>query len=200
MEEEDGRNPDVVRDLIDLGDPTDESPGEVGISLHAIIGNPNPRTMRVKIKMKGHQFIALIDTGSTHNFVHPRVVRRTGLRVTKHLPVGEPSLTPETPTDAEQDETGFSLQALDSNISDQMAPERHKPAKEEVKCKRGGTDEKKDEIPGRLGLNDKAGQMASPASFTIKEEKGQPRGSSDEAKDKQCGRPGFKDPDHAIYH
>ena len=115
-------------------------------------------------------------------------------------PPQEPPQTQETLTDDKQDETGPSLQALDSNITDQMAPERHKPAKEEIKCQRGGSDEKKDEIPGRLGLNDKAAEVASPASFTIKEEKGQPRGSTDGAKDKQRGRPGCKDPDKAICH
>ena len=115
-------------------------------------------------------------------------------------PPQEPPQTQETLTDDKQDETGPSLQALDSNITDQMAPERHKPAKEEIKCQRGRSDEKKDEIPGRLRLNDKAAEVASPASFTIKEEKGQPRGSTDGAKDKQRGRPGCKDPDNAICH
>ena len=77
-----------IRDLIDLSEPQEGPAEEVGISLHAMVGNPDPKTMRVKIKVKGHTFIALIDTGSTHNFVHPRVVRRTGIRVTRHPPVG----------------------------------------------------------------------------------------------------------------
>ena len=32
--------------------------------------------------------MALIDTGSTYNFIHPRVVRRVWMKVLKHKPIG----------------------------------------------------------------------------------------------------------------
>jgi hypothetical protein len=44
--------------------------------------------MRVEVKLSSHNFVALIDTGSTHNFIHPRVGRRVGLNVLKHKPIG----------------------------------------------------------------------------------------------------------------
>ncbi|XP_011013834.1 PREDICTED: uncharacterized protein LOC105117775 [Populus euphratica] len=74
-------------DLIDLGEPPEEGNEDIGISLHAIIGSPNPKTMRVEVKLSGHNFVALIDTGSTHNFIHPRVARRVGMKVLKHKPI-----------------------------------------------------------------------------------------------------------------
>jgi len=87
VEEETEENNFMVEDLIDLGDPQEEGKEGIGISLHAIIGSPNPKTMRVEVKLSGHNFVALIDTRSTHNFIHPRVVRRVGLNVLKHKPI-----------------------------------------------------------------------------------------------------------------
>jgi hypothetical protein len=78
----------MTRDLIDLRDPKEEGTKEVGISLHAIIRNPNPKTMRVEVKPNGCNFMALIDTRSTHNFLHPRVFKRVGLNVSRHKLIG----------------------------------------------------------------------------------------------------------------
>jgi hypothetical protein len=77
----------LTRDLIDLEDPQEDSTEEVDISLHAIIGSPNPKTMKVEVKLNGHNFIALIDIENTHNFLHPIVARRVGLNVSKHKPI-----------------------------------------------------------------------------------------------------------------
>jgi hypothetical protein len=54
----------VPEDLIDLGDLQEESKEGINISLHVIIGSPNPKTMRVSVKLNGHNFVALIDTGT----------------------------------------------------------------------------------------------------------------------------------------
>jgi hypothetical protein len=43
--------------------------------------------MKVEVKLNGHNFIALIDIGSTHNFLHPIVARRVRLNVSKHKPI-----------------------------------------------------------------------------------------------------------------
>jgi hypothetical protein len=43
--------------------------------------------MRVKVKLNGHNFMALIDTRSTHNFIHLRVARKVGMKVLKHKPI-----------------------------------------------------------------------------------------------------------------
>jgi hypothetical protein len=47
--------------------------------------------MMVEVKLSSHNFVALIDTGSTHKFmafIHPRVARRVRLNVLKHKPIG----------------------------------------------------------------------------------------------------------------
>jgi hypothetical protein len=40
--------------------------------------------MRVEVKSNGYNFTALIDTRSTHNFLHPRVSKKVGLNVSRH--------------------------------------------------------------------------------------------------------------------
>jgi hypothetical protein len=77
----------VPEDLIDLWDPQEEGKEGINISLHAIIGSPNPKTMRVVVKLSGHNFVVLINTGSTYNFIHLRVARRVGMKVLKHKPI-----------------------------------------------------------------------------------------------------------------
>lgn len=49
------------------------------ISLHAIAGFLNPRTMRIQGRVKDCVVVILIDTGSTHNFLDPMVARKIGL-------------------------------------------------------------------------------------------------------------------------
>lgn len=50
------------------------------ISLHAIAGIRKEDTMQVHIAIGNEQITALIDSGSTHNFVCADVVRRIGLQ------------------------------------------------------------------------------------------------------------------------
>lgn len=49
------------------------------ISLHAITGRRIGDTMQVRITIGSHAFTALIDSGSTHNFVSREVAQKTGL-------------------------------------------------------------------------------------------------------------------------
>jgi hypothetical protein len=56
---------------------------EAEISLNAITGTPNEKTMRLLGILRGQQVIILIDSGSTHNFVDEHVVKRMGLSSTK---------------------------------------------------------------------------------------------------------------------
>ena len=88
IEELEEEKKNVPEDLIDLEELQEEGNEGINISLHAIIGSPNPKTMRVVVKLSGHNFVALIDTGSTYNFIHPRVVRRVWMKVLKHKPIG----------------------------------------------------------------------------------------------------------------
>ena len=39
------------------------------ITLYALVGNPSAQTMKVKGRIKNHEIVSLIDSGSTHNFL-----------------------------------------------------------------------------------------------------------------------------------
>lgn len=39
------------------------------ISLHAVTGITTSQTMQVQLSINGHDFLALLDSGSTHNFI-----------------------------------------------------------------------------------------------------------------------------------
>lgn len=49
---------------------------ELGISLHAITGFNSPKTMWLRGRVNNQECVALIDSGSTHNFLDPRIMRR----------------------------------------------------------------------------------------------------------------------------
>jgi hypothetical protein len=51
------------------------------ISLNAITGTPNPRTMRLVGVLKNQQVVILIDSGSAHNFVDAHLAKLLGLQV-----------------------------------------------------------------------------------------------------------------------
>ncbi|EOX93785.1 Uncharacterized protein TCM_002711 [Theobroma cacao] len=50
------------------------------ISLHALAGTSNPRTMRIREKIHGHVATILIDSGSTHNFINDGFAAKIGLQ------------------------------------------------------------------------------------------------------------------------
>jgi hypothetical protein len=52
---------------------------ELGISIHALSGSPNQKTMRFVGHICGRAVVILVDTGSTHNFMDPSVVQRVHL-------------------------------------------------------------------------------------------------------------------------
>ena len=49
------------------------------VSLHAIAGIRTEDTMLVPVYIHGHRLTALLNSGSTHNFVHVDLMRRMGL-------------------------------------------------------------------------------------------------------------------------
>ncbi|XP_042983164.1 uncharacterized protein LOC122312586 [Carya illinoinensis] len=83
------------------------------ISLHAITGSLNPRTMRVKGKVGSQWATILIDTGSTHNFLDPAVVIKGQLpinqerRVRVRVASGEQLLS-----EGESVQTRFNIQGI----------------------------------------------------------------------------------------
>lgn len=62
---------------------------EMQISVHALAGSNSFRTMRIIGNLKGRNLTILIDSGSTHNFVEPSIVKWSGQKVesTEELPV-----------------------------------------------------------------------------------------------------------------
>jgi hypothetical protein len=52
---------------------------EPEISLNAITGTPNPKTIRIVGNLKGQQVVILIDSGSTHNFVDAQLAAMLGI-------------------------------------------------------------------------------------------------------------------------
>jgi len=53
------------------------------ISLHAMTGKDNPETMKIYGRIGKTIFLALIDSGSTHNFMSLALARKLGLQPTK---------------------------------------------------------------------------------------------------------------------
>ena len=51
------------------------------ISLHAMTGSPTPQTMRVTRLIRRHAISVLIDTDSTHNFLHPYLAKKASLSI-----------------------------------------------------------------------------------------------------------------------
>lgn len=50
------------------------TPDEPVISLHALAGISSPQTLKIRGFIKHHPIVVFIDSGSTHNFIHQRVV------------------------------------------------------------------------------------------------------------------------------
>ena len=48
---------------------------EPEISIHALCGSPNPKTMRIIGQVGRKTVVILIDTGSTHNFIDPAIIQ-----------------------------------------------------------------------------------------------------------------------------
>jgi hypothetical protein len=55
---------------------------DLGISLHALIGITGANTMQLLVNIAGQELHALVDSGSTHTFIHDVIVHRLGLKVT----------------------------------------------------------------------------------------------------------------------
>jgi hypothetical protein len=58
-----------------------ETEPEPKISQHALTGWSSPKTMRVAVKIRSLEVVALINSDSTHNFISERVARLLRLPV-----------------------------------------------------------------------------------------------------------------------
>ena len=71
--------------LMDLADDEDDPLAEINdveISLHALTGLNAADAMLLQVTVAGVQLRALVDTGSTHTFIHSTLAQRLGLTVT----------------------------------------------------------------------------------------------------------------------
>lgn len=59
---------------------------ELEITLHALTGWSAPRTMRIKAAIGSHELVALVDSGSTHNFISERIAGTLSFTVTPTEP------------------------------------------------------------------------------------------------------------------
>lgn len=55
----------------------------VGVSLCWVVGLTNPKTMKLKGVISGHEVIVMVDPGATHNFISLQVVEKARVRVDK---------------------------------------------------------------------------------------------------------------------
>jgi hypothetical protein len=54
---------------------------ELGVSFHALTGLCGTNTMHLLLHVNGKQLRALVDSGSTHSFIHEEVVHALGLDI-----------------------------------------------------------------------------------------------------------------------
>jgi hypothetical protein len=58
------------------GEPTDDEPS---ISLYAVAGVQAAETVRLRVFIQGRAFLALVDSGSSHNFMRDEVAQQLGV-------------------------------------------------------------------------------------------------------------------------
>ncbi|KAI4302130.1 hypothetical protein MLD38_037914 [Melastoma candidum] len=77
----------MVEDEEEVPESTEEviAEGSPHFSLHAIAGVPFGNTMQLGIELGGASLVALLDSGSTHNFISEAAAQRTGLPL-QHRP------------------------------------------------------------------------------------------------------------------
>ncbi|KAH9666617.1 hypothetical protein KPL70_020713 [Citrus sinensis] len=72
----------LVEDTVPTEETANPSPE---ISFHALIGTTSPQTFRLSAKINNQTLSVLIDTGSTHNYLHPRLAHFLHLAIEKTM-------------------------------------------------------------------------------------------------------------------
>lgn len=79
-EEEEGRNTERMEFSEDIDT-------DCVVSLHALKGQPPTETIKLVGKVKNNEVVILVDSGSTHSFLDPSVVRRVNCEVVMTNPL-----------------------------------------------------------------------------------------------------------------
>ena len=72
----------LVEDMVPNEEAANPSPE---ISFHALIGTTGPHTLRLSAKINNQPLSVLIDTGSTHNYLHRRLAHFLHLAIEKTM-------------------------------------------------------------------------------------------------------------------
>jgi predicted aspartyl protease len=70
---------------IETSTPSTTKHSHIEISLHAVIGITTSQTMQVQITINGRDFLTLLDSGSTHNFIDSETAAALNLNRTEAL-------------------------------------------------------------------------------------------------------------------
>jgi hypothetical protein len=78
ISEEDVETPLVLEstETTDINPPSNPPEVELVISLNALIGFSTPQTLKLIGYIKHQKVIILVDSGSTHNFIHRRIAQK----------------------------------------------------------------------------------------------------------------------------
>jgi hypothetical protein len=79
ISEEDVKTPLMSEspEITDITPPSDPPRVEPVISLNALTGFSTPKTLKLISYIKHRKVIILVDSGSTHNFIHCRIAQET---------------------------------------------------------------------------------------------------------------------------
>lgn len=80
--EPDGEEPPSPKDQL-----PEQAHEEFQVSVHSIIGSSAHHTMRIKGYIKKTRIIILINSGSTHNFLDPKLAKQSGCDIHETLPL-----------------------------------------------------------------------------------------------------------------
>ncbi|XP_031271166.1 uncharacterized protein LOC116129586 [Pistacia vera] len=79
--EEEDPDPSVGEEIIET--ETEKPQENVELSLSSVVGIQGPKTMKLKGRIQGKEWIVLIDSGASHNFISSKVVEQLGIPVVR---------------------------------------------------------------------------------------------------------------------
>ncbi|XP_073017749.1 uncharacterized protein [Primulina eburnea] len=72
------RNDEVTREMGEVGEPNVEY-NTLELPLYSVNGINHPQTLKMRARLAGREVVAMVDTGSSHNFVSKKLIAELGL-------------------------------------------------------------------------------------------------------------------------